>query len=90
VDQFSLLGTLSADPAPDLLGTALDGHFVFVSLRSTTPLTGGATATGATPGVGVIRVDGVGSSGVLIGIAPITNTTGFGSADPHALAVRHS
>lgn len=90
VNAFSLVGTLSADPAPDLLGTSLDGHFVFASLRSPTPLTGGGTATGATPGVGVIRVDGVGSSGMLVGIAPITNTTGFGSADPHALVVRHS
>jgi hypothetical protein len=42
--------------------------FVFGSLRSLTPLTGGATATGATPGVGVIRVDGVGRSGTLVGL----------------------
>lgn len=90
VNQFSLVGTLSADPAPDLLGTSLDRRFVFASLRSPTPLTGGGTATGTTPGVGVIRVEAVGSSGTLVGIAPITNTTGFGSADPHALAVRHS
>jgi DNA-binding beta-propeller fold protein YncE len=90
VNEFSLVGALSADPAPDLLGTALDGHFVFASLRSPTPLTGGGTAAGATPGVGVIRVDGVGRSGTLVGIAPIVNTTGFGSVDPHALAVRHS
>jgi DNA-binding beta-propeller fold protein YncE len=90
VNDFSLVGPLSVDPAPDLLGTSLDGHFVFATLRSPTPLTGGATATGATPGVGVIRVDGVGGSGTLVGIAPITNTSGFGSADPHALAVRHS
>jgi hypothetical protein len=92
VNAFSLVETLSADPAPapDLLGTSLDGHFGFASLRSPTPLTSGATATGATPGVGVFRVDGVGRSGTLVGLAPITNTTGFGSADPHALAVRHS
>jgi DNA-binding beta-propeller fold protein YncE len=89
VNTFSLIGPLSIDPAPDLLGTSLDGHFVFATLRSATPLTGGATATGSTPGVGVMRVDSVGSSGTLSGIAPITNTSGFGSADPHALAVRH-
>ena len=75
--NFTLAGTLSADPAPDLLGVSPAGDYVFVSLRGPCPLTanlaGVNNAVGATPGVGVIAVHRGGRSGTLVGIAPIHN-----------------
>ena len=89
--EFSLLGPLSADPTADLLDVSRSGAYVLASLRGPTPLTADPHASrGTTPGVGVIRVDDVGRSGELVGIAPISNVVGgVERADPHALAVRH-
>jgi hypothetical protein len=91
VGEFSLLGPLSADPTADLLDVSRSGAYVLASLRGPTPLTADPHASrGTTPGVGVIRVDDVGRSGALVGIAPISNVVGgVERADPHALAVRH-
>ena len=75
--SFTVAGTLSADPAPDLLAAAPGGDYVFASLRGPCPLTanlaGVNNAVGTTPGVGVIAVHRGGRSGTLVGIAPIHN-----------------
>jgi DNA-binding beta-propeller fold protein YncE len=91
VSEFSLLGPLSNDPTADLLDVSRNGRYVLASLRGPTPLTADPHASaGSTPGVGVIRVDRVGRSGKLVGIARISNVVGgVELADPHAIAVRH-
>jgi hypothetical protein len=105
VGVFTLAGAMSADPAPDLLDTAPGGDYVFASLRGPCPLTANAAgvnnAVGATPGVGVIAVHRGGTSGTLVGVAPIHSFDLSGAscapagappsndrADPHALRVR--
>jgi hypothetical protein len=102
---FTVVGALSADPAPDLLDASPGGDYVFASLRGPCPLTANApgvnNAVGATPGVGVIAVHRGGTSGTLVGIAPIHNFDATGAscaptgapassdrADPHGLRVR--
>jgi hypothetical protein len=93
VNEISLVGAVSSDPAPDLMGISPSGNRVFVSLRGPNPLTanvpGVDNAVGATPGVGVLRVEAGGRSGVLQAIAPISHVIdGIERADPHGLAVR--
>jgi DNA-binding beta-propeller fold protein YncE len=91
VGEFSLAGSLSGDPSPDLLDVAPTGNRVFVSLRGSLPLSGDPHAsTGSTPGVGVIRVEQGGRTGSLHAIARISNvdSAGVERADPHALRVR--
>ena len=92
VDQFSLVGTVSNDPAPDLLDISPDGKFIFMSLRGPNPLTGNNPAfnnsVGSTPGVGIIRVQQGGTRGRFIAQLPITNIVGgVERADPHGLRV---
>ena len=91
MSEFSLLSPHSADPTADLLDVSRSGSYVLAALRGPTPLTGDPHASrGTTPGVGLIRVDDVGRSGELVGIARISNVVGgVELADPHALAVRH-
>jgi DNA-binding beta-propeller fold protein YncE len=89
--EIPLVGEASNDPSPDLLDSSPSGGRVFVSLRGSIPLTGDPhVSTGSTPGVGVIRVRQGGRSGVLEGIARISNIdrSGLDRADPHALRVR--
>jgi DNA-binding beta-propeller fold protein YncE len=93
VNEFSLAGEVSDDPAPDLMGIAPSGGRVFVTLRGPNPLTGNApgvnNAVGSTPGVGVIRVERNGMAGTLHARAPISHVVGsVERADPHGLAVR--
>lgn len=91
VRRIPLTGELSADPTPDLLAMAPSGHRVFVSLRGPNPLTADPhVSTGISPGVGVIQVQGGGSNGRLIALAPVSNIDAGGveRADVHALAVR--
>jgi DNA-binding beta-propeller fold protein YncE len=93
VHEFSLAGTLSGDPAPDLMDIAPAGNLVFVTLRGPNPLTanvpGVNNAVGNTPGLGVIRVERGGERGVLQMVIPITHVlNGAEQADPHGLAVR--
>lgn len=89
VNQFTLVGTVSGDPAPDIMDISPSGNRVFVALRGAIPLTGGATATGSTPGVGVVRVEQGGRTGTLFTRIPITHAVGgVERADPHGLAVR--
>lgn len=89
VNEFSLAGAVSADPAPDLMDGSPMGHRVFVALRGPTPLSGGHAAVGTTPGVGVIAVPADGLTGTLKSIAPMTNVVGgVEQADAHAIRVR--
>jgi hypothetical protein len=93
VNEISLAGSLSPDPAPDLLGASPDGDHVYMSLRGPIPLTanvpGVNNAVGTTPGVGVVHVTRGGRSGRLRAVAPITNiVSGVETADPHGLGVR--
>jgi len=93
VDVIALAGAVSADPAPDLMALSPSGNRAFLALRGPNPLTanvpGVDNAVGSTPGVGVVRVESDGSSGVLQALAPISHVVGgVERADPHAIAVR--
>ncbi len=102
VGTIRLAGEVSQDPAPDLMDAAPDGSFVFTTLRGPSPLTGNNkdanNAVGSTPGVGVIKVDGGGRGGNLIGIAPLSkmaeekdkdgNMVKKEKSDPHGIQVR--
>ena len=90
VGTINLVGPLTSDPSPDILGTSPRGDLVFVTLKGPNPLSGIPWGTGITPGVGVIEVDDGGRSGRLIAIQPISNrdANNVERADPHGLAVR--
>jgi hypothetical protein len=102
VGTIALAGSVSNDPAPDLMDAAPDGSYVFVALRGPAPLTGNNkdvnNAVGSTPGVGVIKVEGGGRSGTFAGIAPISKKVQekdkegkdvtAEKADPHGIQVR--
>lgn len=93
VNGIELAGSVSDDPAPDLLDVASDGAYVFVGTRGPNPLTGNDknvnNAKGSTPGVGVIKVTEGGKGGQFVGIARITNMKdGKETADTHGLGVR--
>jgi hypothetical protein len=93
VNTIELAGSISEDPAPDLLDAAPDASYVFVGTRGPSPLSGNDktvnNAKGSTPGVGVIKVSGGGKSGEFVGVARISNMKdGKETADTHGLAVR--
>jgi hypothetical protein len=90
VATIELNGPLTINAAPDLVDRSPDGALLLVALRGPTPLTGDPhNATGESPGLGLIRVLGGGSSGELAAIARITNLrNGTEFADPHAVRVR--
>ncbi len=93
VGAIDLETTANADPAPDLMDTAPDGQYVFVSLRGPSPLTGNDkdahNAMGTIPGVGVIHVDEDGRVGHYKGQATVSNQRdGKETADVHGIAVR--
>ena len=102
VGTILLSGDLSKDPAPDLMDTSPDGSYVFAALRGPSPLTGNNkevnNAVGGTPGVGVIKVEGNGRGGALVGIAPISKMVQekdkegkdvtIEKADPHGIQAR--
>ncbi len=93
VNTINLSGSISEDPAPDLIDAAPDGTYVFVGLRGPHPLTGNHqdvnNAVGSTPGIGVIKVRDDGKGGEFMGVSRITNMKdGRETADPHGLAVR--
>lgn len=89
VNEISLVNQLTSDPAPDLINFSSSGNRAFMALRGLKPLTANNptvnNAVGSTPGVGIIRVEQNGRSGVLEAIAPIGPKE---SADPHGVAVR--
>jgi hypothetical protein len=89
VGSVPLNGTLTPNAAPDLVDASPQGTRLFVALRGRTPLSGDPhNATGATPGVGVIRVTGDGQTGELMAIVPLVNPVNPGAEDPHGLRVR--
>ncbi len=88
-NEFSLEGGPSSDPAPDLLDISPKRGWVFAALRGPSPQSGGHSAVGSTPGVGVIRVRKGGRTGRLEGVARVSNIgNGLENADPHAIRVR--
>ncbi len=93
--SIDLVGTVSNDPAPDLLGLAPGGNRVYVTLRGPNPLTGNNplvnNARGSTPGLGIVRVERGGLTGALESVYRTTNVDGFGveRSDPHGVAVRY-
>jgi DNA-binding beta-propeller fold protein YncE len=85
-------GHFSPDPTPDLLVLSPEGTHMFLSFRGPSPLSGDPhVSSGATPGVGVLKITAGGRNGVFEAIAPMTNVdaTGVERADAHALWVRH-
>jgi DNA-binding beta-propeller fold protein YncE len=91
VNRIPLTPGPSPDPTPDVLATSPNGSHVFMSLRGPNPLTGDPhVSTGATPGVGVMKVRAAGRSGAFESITRVTNVDAGGveRADLHALAIR--
>lgn len=84
-------GHFSADPTPDLLFLSPEGTHMFMSFRGPNPLSGDPhVSTGATPGVGVLKITEGGKNGTFEAIAPMSNKDlgGVERADGHALWVR--
>jgi len=84
-------GHFSPDPTPDLLVLSPEGTHMFMTFRGPNPLSGDPhVSTGATPGVGVLKITEGGRSGVFEAIAPMTNkdANGVERADAHAIWVR--
>jgi len=84
-------GHFSPDPTPDLLVLSPQGTHMFMTFRGPSPLSGDPhVSTGATPGVGVLKITEGGRNGVFEAIAPMSNkgTDGVERADAHALWVR--
>lgn len=93
VNEINLVGDVSSDPTPDLMEISPSGNRVFIAFRGPIPLTGNApsvnNAVGATPGLGIVRVEEGGRNGVLQAIAPISHVVnGVERADPHGIALR--
>jgi hypothetical protein len=85
-------GHYSPDPTPDLLVLSPEGTHMFLSFRGPNPLSGDPhVSTGATPGVGVLKITEGGRNGVFEAIAPMSNIDAGGveRADGHALWVRN-
>lgn len=74
--------------APDIMALSPSGRRVYVALRGPNNLTGGPTAKGETPGVGILEVTDEGRSGRRVGFLPIGDQTPASPSDPHTLAVR--
>jgi hypothetical protein len=92
-NEVDLVGAVSNDPAPDLLGLSPSGNRVFFTMRGPNPLTanvaGVGNAVGSTPGLGVIRVEEAGRDGVFQSAQAITHVVGgVERADPHGIGVR--
>src|SRR3990172_6128383 len=90
-NTIHLAGSLSSDPAPDLVDVAPDGRHLFAALRGPTPPSGDPhVATGTTPGLGIIEVGADGRTGRLKAIVRLSNLDdqGVERADPHAVRVR--
>ena len=91
VNRISLESGLSPDPTPDLLAISPNGTHGFMSLRGPNPLTADPhVSTGATPGVGVLKVLESGRDARFEAIAPVTirDAAGVERADVHAMTVR--
>ena len=85
-------GHFSPDPTPDLLALSPEGTHMFLTFRGPSPLSGDPhVSTGATPGVGVLKITEGGRNGVFEAIAPMSNqgADGVERADAHAIWVRN-
>ena len=85
-------GHFSPDPTPDLLVLSPEGTHMFLSFRGPSPLSGDPhVSTGATPGVGVLKITEGGRNGIFEAIAPMSNKDagGMERADAHAIWVRN-
>jgi DNA-binding beta-propeller fold protein YncE len=85
-------GHFSPDPTPDLLVLSPEGTHMFLTFRGPNPLSGDPhVSTGATPGVGVLKITESGRNGVFEAIAPMSNkdTGGVERADAHAIWLRN-
>ena len=91
VNTIPLAGTVSSDPTPDLIAVSPNGSHAFLSLRGPAPLTADPhVSTGATPGVGILKVLEGGRRAVFEAVAPASNVDAEGAerADVHALTIR--
>lgn len=85
----NFVSALSSKPAPDLADVSPAGDLLFVALRGSIPLSGGAIATGSTPGLGVMKLAASGETGTLQAVLRISNMDGTTErADAHAVRVR--
>ena len=86
-------GHFSPDPTPDLMVLSPEGTHMFLSFRGPNPLSGDPhVSSGATPGVGVLKITAGGRNGVFEAIAPMSNkgADGVERADAHALWMRNA
>jgi DNA-binding beta-propeller fold protein YncE len=84
-------GHFSPDPTPDLLVLSPEGTHMFLTFRGPNPLSADPhVSTGATPGVGVLKITAGGLDGTFEAIAPMSNKDAGGveRADAHAIWVR--
>lgn len=91
VASVAVDGTLSNDPAPDLIDISPAGNRIFVALRGPNPLTGDPHAsTGSVPGLMTIQVQESGQGGVVKRVDRISNIDAGGveRADGHGVRVR--
>jgi len=89
------LGSVTRDPAPDLMDIAPAGNRVYVTFRGPNPLTGNVpavgNAVGNSPGLGIVRVEKGGLTGTLQAVVRISHIVdGVERADPHGIAVRRT
>jgi hypothetical protein len=92
LQQSGHCGHFSPDPTPDLLVLSPQGTHMFMTFRGPNPLSGDPhVSTGATPGVGVLKITEGGRNGVFEAIAPMSNkgADGVERADAHAIWVRN-
>jgi hypothetical protein len=85
-------GHFSSDPTPDLLVLSPEGTHMFLTFRGPNPLSGDPhVSTGATPGVGVLKITEGGRNGIFEAIALMTNKDAGGveRADAHAIWLRN-
>ena len=86
-------GHFSPDPTPDLMVLSSQGTHMFLTFRGPNPLSGDPhVSSGATPGVGVLRITAGGRNGVFEAIAPMSNKgeDGVERADAHAIWMRNA
>jgi hypothetical protein len=93
VNTVSFNGAVTADAAPDLGYLSPNGSYMYISMRGPVPLSGDPhVATGANPGLGVVKIKGGGKKGDLVSIRPMSNIDagGIERADAHALVLRRT
>ena len=93
LQQAGHCGHFSLDPTPDLLVLSPEGTHMFLSFRGPNPLSGDPhVSTGATPGVGVLKITEGGRNGIFEAIAPMSNkgADGVERADAHAIWARNA